>query len=277
MLGPGRVFGFVIDPRVGRTDRASRSGGKTGRRGNGFPWTRKTATPLRGRVKAPRNITEFRKYHTACGSSSGPSEEILRGLRSQTRGIMIHKDRSKNLSESLLESGRKALEHAAELLKEGRSELSCITFGVGIELTLKSRLAFEHWHLVIEDDKPKEDCWDKLQKGNVKTVGATKLLRLLTRLVPKEELRKLSIGKLSLEAMARLRNRAAHFGLQPETDRTTLAATQLKAWYALQDLAKVWPSPLKTLAEKVWESLREAIGDLEDLLDTKAEASAQKK
>ena len=182
---------------------------------------------------------------------------------------------SHELAESLLASGAQALEHAAGLV-EGKPELAVITFAVGVELTLKARLAFEHWHLVLVDDKQQgklTDCWNQLREGKVRTVGADRVRVILLRVLPLIEARALERSMGALSSLAELRNQAAHFGipLSGSGGAALLAAVQLRAWHALHEFSRTWPESLRERAERDWSRAESALRKLGAFLQTRSD------
>jgi hypothetical protein len=183
--------------------------------------------------------------------------------------------RSADLAQSLLESGAKALQHSSVLVSD-QPDLAVITFAVGIELTLKARLAYEHWHLVLDEGKGRiaGQCWSRLRSGKLRTVGSEIVRELLLRVLVGEEGKKFERGLAAFGKLAELRNRAAHFGIRPseaEHAPSVLAAVQLRAWHALQEFAELWPGDLIEPAKTDWARTDAALSKLKEFLETKAD------
>ena len=183
-----------------------------------------------------------------------------------------HRSRSEELSHRLIHAGAGALEHAASILAK-RPELSVITFAVGVELTLKARVAHEHWHLIVDDNSGRDsELWGRLQKGCAQTLGFKKSMRTLERILLPGEHKALQRSARSLESLNELRNQAVHFGLSADdSDGSLLAASQLRAWHALRSLSDSWPLELQRLAFREWHRIDASLSALADFLDSKAE------
>jgi hypothetical protein len=180
---------------------------------------------------------------------------------------------SEELAVHLLDSGARALEHASTLV-ESEPEVSIITFAVGLELSLKARLAFEHWYLIVEGrNNSPANCWTKLREGGLRTLGATAVESVLASLMPQEEGRVFARSRTALGAVKEKRDRAVHFGLAPdekENSPAALAAAQLQAWHALRAWAEEWPEALRVVASERWGRIDAALEKLDGFLDAKA-------
>ena len=181
--------------------------------------------------------------------------------------------RSRELSEILLTSGGAALAHGASLVGR-RPQFAIMVFGVGIEISLKARLAFEHWHLILDDNVKKPvECWDLLRRGALKTVGGDQLIGLLMRVLPRPEAQTLDRSSDTLRKIASLRNKAAHFGVHkddPEHDVAKLSATLLRSWHALQRVSSLWPTQLRSLRRSAWSGIGPRLKRLDKYLETHA-------
>lgn len=181
--------------------------------------------------------------------------------------------RSRELSQTLLASGAAALEHGASLVGS-QPHIAIMVFGIGVEITLKARLAFEHWHLILDDTcKKPEECWSLLRRGALKTVGGDQLLGALMRVLPSAEAQAVSCSSDTLRKIASLRNKAAHFGVHkddPEHDVAKLSAIILRSWHALQRVSSIWPEQVRSMLGKAWSGIAGHLKQIDAYLETRA-------
>ena len=184
-------------------------------------------------------------------------------------------ERSAFISSQLVDASIRTLEHASRIIAE-EPELSVVTFAMGVELALKSRVAIEHWMLLIDGPLPKSQIkdhqyWHGLLNGQMQTIGAFEVLKLLYRITDTEERSCLQLTRGCFEELAQLRNRTTHFGAGLDTnspDLATIAAVQLRAWHALHRYISTWPAAIPH-ADR-WNSIAEELQSLDDFLETKA-------
>jgi hypothetical protein len=122
---------------------------------------------------------------------------------------------------SVVRDGLDFMESAVEHLNGGSERdlrYAALHLNAGIEILLKSRLAREHWTLVVDkvDDAKRTDY----ERGDFRSATITQAIERLRRVldwsVTDEEVKR-------VKAVEKLRNRVAHFALHEDNPRATEA------------------------------------------------------
>ncbi len=171
-------------------------------------------------------------------------------------------DISKEISENLMKNAIDFFEKSIEDFDKQEYKYSIIHFSSALEAIFKSRLAYEHWSLIVNDQPPNIQ---KMEDGSVHTIGAKDCLRVMKSAL-RENIKKEQND--AFETIFNERNKAVHYHLNlSDEKRLYLASSQFAAYYQifkmLSEGGETWNkilTPYKSRLNSIYTQLQEHLG-----------------
>lgn len=171
---------------------------------------------------------------------------------------------SEQIVAKLFESSVDFFESSVEQI-EKRLKFSIVQFATALELALKTKLAAEHWTLLL--DNPDKFKYEKFLSGDFTSVSASKIIERINSLCSHE------IDKDELTAYNKIffhRNIIMHYfhnAFDDESKKNEIVMSEFIAWFYLSKRLDLWTkSHLKEHSSKLWR-LNRKMSSFEKYID----------